>query len=152
MFLKNFLDILMLPLFNIFCAFVTCLTVIFSLFSKESALVALKLTISPLAAKASSSVQYCHKIPGHGVKVGPGPRDLRTLEPRTRDRPQSLKVGPGTPLKFTSGTPGPPTKFKSGTPSPCFNEFIFFRIFLRFFYLFIFVSFLNKVHKNINCE
>ena len=29
--------------------------------------------------------------------------------------PQSLKVGPGTPLKFKSGTPGPPSKFKSGT-------------------------------------
>ena len=41
----------------------------------------------------------------HGVKVGPGPRDP----------PQSLKVGPGTPLKFKSGTPGPPSKFKSGT-------------------------------------
>ena len=111
-----------------------------------------------IAAKASLSLQYCHKIPGHGVKVGPGPQD-----PGNRDPPQSLKVGPGTPLKFKSGTPGPPskfksgtpgppTKFKSGTPSPFFNEFIFFRIFLRFFYLFIFVSFLNKIQKNINCE
>ena len=44
----------------------------------------------------------------HGVKVGP----------RTRDPPQSLKAGPGTPLKFKSGTPGPPPKFKSGTPGP----------------------------------
>ena len=34
----------------------------------------------------------------HGVKVGPGPRD---------PPPQSLKVGPRTPLKFKNGTPGP---------------------------------------------
>ena len=57
-------------------------------------------------------------------------------DPGTRDRPQNLKVGPGTPLKFKSGTPGPSSKFKSGTP-------------------FIFVSFLNKVYtkkKKINCE
>ena len=75
----------------------------------------------------------------HGVKVGPGPRDL----------PQSLKVGPGTPLKFKSGTPvppskfqsripGSPSKFKSGTPSPFFNEFMFFRIFNRFLSLCLF--------------
>ena len=30
----------------------------------------------------------------HGVKVGPGPRGPG---PGTRDTPQSLKVGPGTP-------------------------------------------------------
>ena len=40
----------------------------------------------------------------HGVKVGPGPQDLGTPDPRTRDPPQSLKVGPGTPLKCKSGT------------------------------------------------
>ena len=45
---------------------------------------------------------------GHGVKVGPGPRD-----PGTRDS-------------------GLPSKFKSGTPSPFFNEFAFFRIFHLF--------------------
>ena len=47
--------------------------------------------------------------------MGPGPRD-----PGTRDLglPQSLKVGPGTPLKFKSGTPGPPLKFKSRIPGP----------------------------------
>ena len=45
---------------------------------------------------------------GHGVKVGPG----------LRDPPQSLKVGPGTPLKFKSGTPGPPSKFKIRNPAP----------------------------------
>ena len=87
----------------------------------------------------------------------------RTPGPGTQDPTQWLKMGHGTPLKFKSGTPGPLSKFKSGTPgpstmfksgipSPFFNEFIFFRIFLRFFYLFIFVSFLNKIQKNINCE
>ena len=40
----------------------------------------------------------------HGVKVGPGPRDP----------PQSLKVGPGTPLKFKSGTPDPLQNLKVG--------------------------------------
>ena len=69
----------------------------------------------------------------NGVKVRPGPRD-----PGTWDPPQSLKVGPGIPLKFKSWTPGPPSKFKSripgpplkfksGTPSPFFNEIIFFQ-------------------------
>ena len=48
---------------------------------------------------------------GHGVKVGPGLRDLGPREPgsrtgtqpnrdpENRDPPQSLKVGPGTPAK-----------------------------------------------------
>ena len=54
----------------------------------------------------------------HGVKVGPGPRDPGPQYPGTRDHPQSLKVEPGTPLKFKSGTPGPPSKFKSGVPRP----------------------------------
>ena len=86
----------------------------------------------------------------HGVKVGPGPRDPGTRDPGPASK---FKSGtPGSPSKFNSGVLGPPTKFKSGTPSPFFNEFIFFRIFLRFFYLFIFVSFLNKIQKNINCE
>ena len=61
--------------------------------------------------------------------------------PETRDPPQSLKVGFKNPLKF-----------KSGTPSPFFNRFNFFRIFIRIFYLFVFVSFLNKIQKNINCK
>ena len=39
---------------------------------------------------------------GHGVKVGPGPRD---------PGPQNL----GIPLKFKSGSPGPPSKFRNGT-------------------------------------
>ena len=57
----------------------------------------------------------------------------------TRNPPQSLKMGHGTPRKFKSGTPGPPSKFKSGTPGPptkfneFFNEFFFFRIFLCLF-------------------
>ena len=74
----------------------------------------------------------------HGVKVGPGPG-----VPGPRDTPQSLKVGPGTPLKFKSETPGRPSRFKRRTPSPFFNEFIFFRIFHRFY---IFVSSLNKIY------
>ena len=76
----------------------------------------------------------------------PGPG---TSGPGTQDLPQSLKVGPWTPLKFESGTPGPPSKFKSripgppskfksGTPLPFFNEFVFFRIFNRFLSLCLF--------------
>ena len=73
---------------------------IFSLFSKEllvalSALVALKLTIPPLAAKASSSLQYCYKIPGQSGIRTPGSQD-----PGTQD--------PGPPSKFESGTQHPP--------------------------------------------
>ena len=40
----------------------------------------------------------------------PGPG---TSEPW--DPPQSLNVGPGSPLKFKSGSPGPPSKFRNGT-------------------------------------
>ena len=38
----------------------------------------------------------------HGVKVGPGPQDLGPRDPGhgTWDPPQSLKVGPRTPLKI----------------------------------------------------
>ena len=56
----------------------------------------------------------------HGVKVGPGPRDLGPRDPGTLDLgpPRSLKVGPGTLLKFKSGTTGPPSKFNIGTPGP----------------------------------
>ena len=35
----------------------------------------------------------------HGVKVGPGPQDLGTLGPETRDLPQNLKLGPRDPLQ-----------------------------------------------------
>ena len=44
----------------------------------------------------------------HDVKVEPGPR-----EP-----PESLKVGPGTSLKFKSGTPGPLQNLKVGLQDP----------------------------------
>ena len=111
----------------------------------------------------------------YDVKVVPEPRGPGFWDPGTHDElPQSLKAGPGTTLKFKRGTPGPPSKFKSetpgspakfksGTPSPSFNELCFFKkvgpphlslmnslfskLFLRFFYLFIFVSFLNKMPK-----
>ena len=64
---------------------------------------------------------------------------------------------PGPPSKFKSGTPGHPAKFKSGIPSLFFNEFFLVPSFFSeysfaFFYLFIFVSILNKIRKNINCE
>ena len=54
---------------------------------------------------------------GHGVKVDqdPGTWYLGTLD---LGPPRSLKVGPGTRLKFKSGTTGPPSKFKIGTPGP----------------------------------
>ena len=52
--------------------------------------------------------------------MGPGPRFVGPQDPGTWDPgpPQSLKVGPGTPLKFKSGTPGLSSKFKSGTLGP----------------------------------
>ena len=78
--------------------------------------------------------------------MGQGPLDAGS-GPET---PQSFKVGPRTFPKIKSGTPGPPSKFKSGTSSFFFDKFIFFRIFHRFFYLFIFVSFLNKIQKKIS--
>ena len=55
----------------------------------------------------------------HGVGVGPGPRDPGPRNPgiQDRDRSESLKVGPGSPLKFKSGTPG---------SLPFFSESIFF--------------------------
>ena len=49
----------------------------------------------------------------HGVKLRSG-----SWDPGPWDPPQSLKVGPLTPLKFKSGIPGPSSKFKSGTPGP----------------------------------
>ena len=76
----------------------------------------------------------------------------------TKDPPQSLKVGPGThlkfksevsgpPSKFKSGVPGPPTKFKSGIPHLSLMNSFFSEYFLAFFYLFIFVLFLDKIQK-----
>ena len=35
-----------------------------------------------------------------------------------RDPPESLKLGPGTSLKFKGGTPGHPSKFENGTTGP----------------------------------
>ena len=79
----------------------------------------------------------------------PGPRVVEPQDPGTWDPgpPQILKVGPGGPLKFKSGTSGPPSKFKSGTPGPTMkfksgtphhhslNEFIFFQNISSFFLL-----------------
>ena len=76
----------------------------------------------------------------------------------TKDPPQNLKVGPGTALKFKSEVSGPPSRFKSGVPGPpiklksriphlsLMNSF-FSEYFLAFFYLFIFVHFLDKIQK-----
>ena len=53
--------------------------------------------------------EKCH-LRRHGVKVGPEPRDTGP--------PQSLKVGPGTPLKFKSGTPDTLQNLKVGSQDP----------------------------------
>ena len=42
----------------------------------------------------------------------------RTPAPRTQDPHQNLKVGPGTPLKFKSGSQGPLQNLKAGPPDP----------------------------------
>ena len=65
-----------------------------------------------------SSCFTCLGCYGHGVKVGPGPRDFGTLGPGTRDPEPPLKFESGTrdPLRFKVGTPGPPSKCKNGTP------------------------------------
>ena len=49
----------------------------------------------------------------HGVKVGPGPRDLRPRDPGTRD--------PGTLSKFKSGTREPPQSLKVVPQDPLQN-------------------------------
>ena len=95
--------------------------------------------------------------------MGPGPRDPGPPDAGTRYPPQSLKMGPGTPLKFKRGTPGPLQNLKVGSQGPLQSlkvgpahlslmNSLFFRLFIRFFYLFVFLSFLNKIQKNINCE
>ena len=76
----------------------------------------------------------------YGVKVGPGPQDPGPQHPGTRDSPLNLKVGRQDTLQ----------SLKVGYPHLLLMHF--FRIFLRFFYLFICVSFLNKIQKNTNCE
>ena len=85
----------------------------------------------------------------HGVNVGPESRDPGIID---LGPPSKFKGGTrDPPLKFKNGTPGPPSKFKSGTPHISLIHF-FSEYFFVFFYLFIFVSFLNKIQKNINCE
>ena len=99
--------------------------------------------------KKTSGLYLCFIITEckwHGVKVGPGPqdprtRDLRTLGPGTRD--------PGHSSKFKSGTQGPPSKCKSRTPGLPSK---FKKGPLHLSLMFIFVSFLNKIQRNINCE
>ena len=91
-----------------------------------------------------SVFKTCSAAIRHGVKVGPGSQDPGPWDPGTRDLGPSSNFKSGTPgplSKFKSDTPGPPSKFKSETPSPFFNEFIFLRIFHRFFYLSIFCVF-----------
>ena len=94
--------------------------------------------------KLTRPTTACYTSKRHGVKVGPGPRD-----PGPQDPPQSLKMGPETPLKFTCGTPGPsskfksgvpgpPTKFKSGTRSSFLNEFTFFQNISSLFFTYLF--------------
>ena len=39
-------------------------------------------------------------------------------DPETRDSPQSLNMGPGTPLKFKSGTQDPLQNLKVGPRNP----------------------------------
>ena len=78
---------------------------------------------------------FFSKAPGPGIP-------LKVLKVGPQDPLQNLKLGPQDPLQ----------SLKVGPLSLFFNEFIFCRIFHRSFYLFIFVSFLNKIQKNINCE
>ena len=88
-------------------------------------------------------------------------RDLGNLGPGTQDSPPSLKVGPGTPLKFESGTPGPPSKFKSGTPGPPtkFKSGTFIIIFLHcstyfvldiLFYIYMVIIFTNSRYSKLH--
>ena len=50
------------------------------------------------------------------------------------------------------GPQDPLQSLRLGLPHLSLMNSFLFRIYLRFFYLFIFVSFLNKIQKNINCE
>ena len=83
------------------------------------------------------------------MRPAPRNQELGTLGPEIQDPLQSLKLGPGTPQKFKSGTPGAPSKFKSGTlgapskfksgtPSVFFNELIFFENISSFLFFFTF--------------
>ena len=55
--------------------------------------------------------------------------------------------GPGTPLKFKSGTPGPPSKFKSGTPGPLskFKSGTFIIIFLHCLTYFVLDKYIDNM-------
>ena len=83
----------------------------------------------------------------HGIKVGRGPRDPGPWDPEAWDYPQSLKVGPGTFLKFKNETQGgrqslkkapedANSKFKSGTHIMiflhCFTYFILYDYFILY--------------------
>ena len=61
--------------------------------------------------------------------------------------PQSLKVGPGTPLKFTSGTPAPPSKFESRTQGPPsqFKSGILITIFLHCLTYFVLDKYIHNM-------
>ena len=84
-------------------------------------------------------------------KSGTRTRDLRTIVPGTRDTPQSLKVGPQDPLQNVKV--GPQDSLRSLKVGPLhlslMNSF-FSQYLIVFYYLFIFMSFLNKIQKNIN--
>ena len=73
----------------------------------------------------------------HGVKVGPRHWDPVPRDPGTREPPQSLKVGPGTPLKFKSGTQDPLKSLKVGSPHLSLMN-SFYSEYLIVFYLCVF--------------
>ena len=77
-------------------------------------------------------------------------RDLRNLGPGTQDSPPSLKVGPGTPLKFESGTPGPPTKFKSGTLIIIFLHCSTCFVLDILFYIYMVIIFTNSRYSKLH--
>ena len=52
-----------------------------------------------ITVKEVTNTLFFYIFSGYGVKVGPKPRDLGTLGPRTQDPHQSLKVGPQDPIK-----------------------------------------------------
>ena len=87
------------------------------------------------------------RTPGSGTRT---PLKVQKWDPGP---PWSLKVGPQDPLQnLKVGSQDPLQSLKVGLPHVSLMNSFFFRIFIRLFYLFIFVSFLNKIQKNINCE
>ena len=101
----------------------------------------ISLDFAMIQPRRDENFLYEHAEVGQPVKgmVSKWDQDPETRQrgdPGTRESGPLSKFKSGTPglsSKFKSGTPGSPTKFKSETPSSFFNEFIFFRIFLRFF-------------------